>query len=279
LPAERIAVGAYDPELALRDLYLDLEHWYVRQDEPDLLVGALAMARNRRSLLVTIEPFPARRQREPVLDAVAAGRADEQLRRLARAVRAAYPQAVLVRWGHEMDLSGLYPWAANAPDLYRAAFRRVVTVFREEEASNARWVWSPAGDPAAEAYYPGDDAVDYIGLTILGDETWDAGFGLPPQSFVELLRPRYERMVGFGKPIILAEVGVSGSPDRQADWLAQAAGALAEFPAIRALGYFNDVNAANSRLAHRPDWRLAPETFDGFRARAVLAATRARGVE
>ena len=146
LPPNRVAIGAYDPNLRYTSLPIEFNQWFVRQDEPDLLAGALAIGRYRRTVFVTVEPFPSRGQREPPLDTVAAGRADEQLRRLARVVRDAEPQVVLLRWGHEMELSGLYPWAANTPDLYRSAYRRVVSVFRDEGARNARWVWSPAGN-------------------------------------------------------------------------------------------------------------------------------------
>jgi len=279
LPPNRVAIGAYDPNLRYTSLPIEFNQWFVRQDEPDLLAGALAIGRYRRTVFVTVEPFPSRGQREPPLDTVAAGRADEQLRRLARVVRDAEPQVVLLRWGHEMELSGLYPWAANTPDLYRSAYRRVVSVFRDEGARNARWVWSPAGNANAPAYYPGDDVVDYVGLTILADENWDAGFGLPPQSFAELLRPRYERVREFGKPIIVAELGVSGSPERQLAWLSEAAGALPAFPQVQAIGYFNDLNSANNRLPTQPNWQLAPAMFRAFRAEATAARALASGAE
>jgi beta-mannanase len=94
-------------------------------------------------------------------------------------------------------------------------FRHVVDVFREEGVANARWVWSSAGTSRAVEFYPGDDVVDYVGLTILGDPTWDASFGLPAQSFSDLLRSRYAVVQGIGKPIIIAELGVSGAIDRQ----------------------------------------------------------------
>ena len=97
----------------------------------------------------------------------APGWRDDELRALARVVRGRNPQVVLIRWGHEMELGGSYPWAANHPVLYRAAFRHVVELFRAEGVENARWVWSPAGDPGAAAYFPGHDVVDYVGITVL----------------------------------------------------------------------------------------------------------------
>jgi cellulose synthase (UDP-forming) len=264
LPAQGLLVGAYDPRQTLTGLGLGVEHWYVRQDEPELLAGALARARGRAIPLVTVEPHPAAGQTGPVLERVVSGGADDELRRLARVVRAAGPQEVWLRWGHEMDLPGLYPWSTGDPALYQAAFRHVVAVFREEGADNARFVWSPAGDTGgtpSSAYYPGDDVVDLVGLTVLGDAGWDRLYGQPRQSLADILRPRYRELAPLGKPIILAEVGVSGPPAEQAAWLAAGAAALPDFPAVRAVVYFDDRNAPNNRMPDQPDWRIPAEAL------------------
>ena len=274
LPTESVVFGMYDPWQAAAGLHLDLEHWYIRQDEPRLLQGALRRTRDRGIALVTVEPFPARGDRTPVLDVIVAGHRDAEIRRLAQIARSASPQVLLLRWGHEMDLSGLYPWSSNHPELYQQAYRHVVDVFRQEGASNVRWVWSPAGNAGLEAFYPGDDVVDYVGVTILGDPGWDANFALPPQSFTELLEPKYSRLAIYQKPIIVAELGVSGTPERQALWLEEAARSVDHFPLVRALSYFNDVNAENNRLSSRPDWRVQPGIFLAFvdHARSTTSA-------
>jgi endoglucanase len=257
LPPDGVAIGAYDPRLDLQALDLDLEHWFISQDDPRRLAAALEHARNRRTLLVTVEPSPLPGGAS-VLRGTVDGATDEQLRELARLVRAASPQVVLVRWAHEMDLSGLYPWAANDPELYRAAFRHVVGIFRAEGAANARFAWSPAGQSGAERFYPGADVVDYVGLTILEDGSWDAAGGLPPQSFRELLAPRYARLAPLDKPMMVAELGVSGPPQQQSAWLVDAAASLREFPAVRALVYFDDQNPPVEDVAVLPDWHAPP---------------------
>jgi beta-mannanase len=196
--------------------------------------------------------------------------ADGELRRLAQVARAHQPQVILLRWGHEMDLAGLYPWSANDPTLYRAAFRHVVDTFRAAGATNVRWVWSPAGEPGAAEYYPGDDAVDYVGLTVLGDPEWERDFGhASPRSMSELLRPRYAEIAAFDKPVLIAELGVSGDDhDRQA-WLAAGLASLGEFDRVRGVVYFNDRNAPNNHRPTEPDWRLTPALL------ATLAASGA----
>jgi beta-mannanase len=261
LAPDRLAIGVYDPFQWYAREGFQIEQWYIRQTEPELLAAALDHARGHRVPLVTVEPWPRSRRWAPVLEWVVNGRMDDDLRQLARVVRDRAPQIVLLRWGHEMDLSGLYPWSANDPGLYRAAFRHVVSVFRTEGATNARWVWSPAGEQGAAAFYPGDDVVDEVGLTVLGDAGWDGQLGFTTRrTLADLLQPAYAEVASLRKPIVLAEVGVSGTPDEQAAWLADGLAVMrSDFPLVRAVVYFNDRNAPNNRLSTQPDWRLPPD--------------------
>jgi endoglucanase len=169
-----------------------------------------------------------------------------------------------------MDIPGLYPWSIADTGLYKAAFRRVVSVFRSELVTNVKFVWSPAAADGFQAYFPGNDAVDYVGVTVLEDANWDSYWGSPPKSFAELFRPMYPALAAFGKPLLIPELGVSGTPDRQRTWLRALVSSLPEFPALRAIGYFNDKNVPNNHMEYLPDWRVAPDIFgeftDGVRA-------------
>jgi beta-mannanase len=200
---------------------------------------------------------------DDVLQDVAAGTRDDELQALARVARNHAPQVVLLRWGHEMELSNLYPWADREPEAYRLAYRHVVSVFRAEGADNVRFVWSPAGNANALGYYPGGDVVDYVGLSVLGDRSWDATMGFSPQSFDELLAPRYARVAPLGKPIIVAEFGVSGDAAHQTEWLTNAARRLRAYAQV----YFNARNAPiNNGLPVAPDWHLVGPAIDAFLA-------------
>jgi len=265
LPSHRLALGAYDPDHVLSNLPLDVEHWFIAQSSPEDLESALASARNRTAF-VTLEPWPTTpNDSEDLLQDIAAGTRDDELHMLARVAREHGPKVVLLRWGHEMELSNLYPWAGREPDVYRLAFRHVVSVFRAAGANNVRFVWSPAGNANAPGYYPGGDVVDYVGLSVLGERSWDATMGLPPQSFDELLAPRYARVAWLGKPIIVAELGVSGDAVYQAEWLANAARRLEAYTQVRALVYFNARNAAiHNGLPVAPDWHLVGPAVDAF---------------
>jgi beta-mannanase len=222
------------------------------------MATSLAHTGAQRIPLITVEPFPsAPDTNTPVLEQVASGELDDQLIQLADVVRDDGRPTVLIRWAQEMDLTLLYPWSSDNPALYQAAFRHVVDVFRAEGASNVKWIWSPAGQGNALAYYPGDDVVDYIGLTVLGDAGWDAELGYQQrQSLVDILRPRYEAVQAANKPVIIVELGVSGSAAEQAAWLSDGATQLDSFPLLQGIVYFNAKNAANNWRDTEPDWRL-----------------------
>ncbi len=264
LESGRLSIGAYDPNDDFSNVKMGLEEWFVRQDNPDLLTEELAHARNRSVALVTVEPYPSLRQATPELDAIISGQKDPELRELAGIVALAKPQVVFVRWGHEMELTGAYPWATGQPESYQKAYRRVVEVFRAQGASNARWVWSPAGNHDAPLYYPGSDVVDYVGISIFADSGWDASFGQPPQSFTQLLRPKYDVVRQFGKPLMIAELGVSGGPQRQEAWLKRAARDIVNFPGFFAVAYFQDVNPPTKHMLTWPDWRIDASLMADF---------------
>jgi len=268
LPEGRVVIGAYDPRGILAGVPYTVEHWYVEQDQPERLAEVLRLVPEERIVLVTVQPFRSADGTTPVLQSIVQGDLDAQLRQIAAVVGASRRGELWLRWGHEMDLTGLYPWCVDDPALYRAAYRRVVSVVRAEGLTGVRWVWSPAGNTGAEAFYPGDDVVDLVGMTVLGDEGWDRQFGQPPRSFEELTRPRYQLLERFGKPLIIAELGVSGTAERQERWLAEAVPALDRFPLLRAIVYFNDRNTPNNWLASQPDWTLSAAQFERF-ARAV----------
>ncbi len=72
-------------------------------------------------------------------------------------------------------------------------------------------MWSPLGDEGMEAYYPGDDYVDLVGITVFGLQTWDRAKYGDDRSFEDVFAPRYERAASFGKPVVVAELGYVGA--------------------------------------------------------------------
>jgi hypothetical protein len=98
---------------------------------------------------------------------VADGMHDAEFEGAARAIAEAQPHAI-IRLGWEMNLADSSWFAKGHEADYIKAFRHVVEIFRRY-SRDFKFDWCPgwgAQDVAADTAYPGDDAVDYIGLDV-----------------------------------------------------------------------------------------------------------------
>ncbi|RLC50782.1 MAG: hypothetical protein DRZ79_03845 [Candidatus Cloacimonadota bacterium] len=144
-------------------------------------------------------------------------------------VIAAFETPVFVTFGVEMN-GNWFPWSgifqgagitnefgdsllADGPEKFKSAFRHIVNLFNEHEASNIIWYfhvnnksfpdenWNDAVN-----YYPGDDYVDWIAVSVYGaqydDEKW--------MIFDEEMQNIYDELTNTfpNKPLMLAEWGV-----------------------------------------------------------------------
>lgn len=147
-----------------------------------------------------------------VLDVIE-GKYDNQIRTWAEGIKNT-EAPVFVRIANEMN-GAWTDWSHknvfNDPDLYKVAYRHVVDVFRNSNATNVRFVWNPNDIPKpdyswndASLYYPGDNYVDWIGMTAynFGKSEW-SDF----QYFDDLYSELYEEyMRSFpNKPMMIGE--------------------------------------------------------------------------
>jgi endoglucanase len=162
-----------------------------------------------------------------------------------------------------MELNGLYPWGQGDPEAYISAYRRVVDTFEAFGVENVYWIWSPGGNVGAEEYYPGDNYVDYVGVTVLADYQWDQEAGFSSlRSFETLLAEKYRLSEEFDKLLIVAEVGNSMAGElEKRQWLLEARESFSSFPRLAAFLYFNDINAHETN-EYRPDWTVSKEMFE-----------------
>ena len=116
---------------------------------------------------------------------------------------------VFLRFGGEMN-GNWTPWGRN-PLAYRKAFRLVHEVVNRW-ASNVALVWAPGAVPTynLDLYYPGDDVVDWVGISLYLVRFYDNDLSRPawqdgPASFIA---PFYEKYAAR-KPLCLTECGIS----------------------------------------------------------------------
>lgn len=197
---------------------------------------------------------------------ILAGDYDPYVRSWATGI-ATYGKPVLIRFGHEMN-GTWYPWAVgangNTVEEFIETWRYLRSIFAEAGATNAAWVWSPnlEFETELDELYPGDDLVDFAGLTGFNwgttQQTWGTGTW---QSFTEVFTDSYKRLVEISdRPIIIAETASAEEGGDKAAWITSAftEELPGHFPHVRAVVWFNVVKET--------DWRLdsSPEALRAF---------------
>ncbi len=200
------------------------------------------------------------------LAAIAAGTYDTYLAQYATQV-AAYGahtgHGVIISFAHEMN-GYWYHWGNRhtSPKVFVAAWRHIVTLFRQQGADDVTWLWTTniidakggIADPAP--WWPGQKYVTWIGI--------DGYYYHPSWTFASLFGPTIKTVRALTRspvPILIAETGAArkaGQPAKIADLTA----------GIRAYGLLGFVwfDADGVR-----NWRL--------HGRAALAAFRATAAQ
>lgn len=178
---------------------------------------------------------------------------------------------LFVRLGHEMNDAYRYPWGPhnNRPQDYVAMYRHVVDVFRKAGADNVVWVWSPhIAYDGFEAYYPGDDVVDWVATAALN--YGNVAYWSQWWTFEEIFESKYDRLRAFGKPVMIAELGTLMAGGERAPWLKAALTRLPErLPGVKAVVFFhNDLDAT---LTHQAlDWSFASDSSTAAAVRRAV---------
>lgn len=273
----KVCFGVYDPSgsFPASSQAISIDHYFIPwgASYATKITHAISQSSFRRKLsLITLEPWPwaavdlksvslaAYKQKEvELLKDIANGVYDKQLIASLIAISRSQNAQTIVRVMHEMEFTRQYPWHTERPNEFIQAYRHVVDLSRRLGIKNLLWMWSPAGLRNAEAYWPGDSYVDYIGLSIYAAPQWNWGHAPDGEnlSFETLLKWKYW-VEKFNKPIILAEVGVTGSSETKSRWLLNASRSIHKFPKVVGWIYFNqqqpEIVTTEIGL---PDWSLS----------------------
>jgi beta-mannanase len=258
------AFGSYDPYGDFSaDKSASIEELFLPWEDVDLatlpLADAYALQRGR-SLLITVEPWTWSKDwriTPPELrDGILSGKYDANMQAICGLV-GQMKSPVTIRWAQEMeDKNGRFTWANWAPKDWISAYKREVDICRKA-APAAKYMWSPKGEEGLEKYYPGDDYVDVIGLSVFGLQKKDNDEAGRDRTFAEMLKPGYDRVAGFNKPIVVAELGYVGKQDYVSKWQDDSRKSYAEFPALTSVVYFNQKEVWPWLGGYGlPDWRV-----------------------
>jgi hypothetical protein len=193
------------------------------------------------------------------LAAIAAGHYDGYLRTFAAGVRA-FGHPVVIGFGHEMN-ANWYSWGYGqaSPAAFVAAWRHIVTLFRQQGANNVTWLWTLQADekgtgPVA-SWWPGASYVTWVGI--------DGYYYRPTDSFFSVFGATVAQVRLFtGKPILLSEAAVGPAAG-------QAAKIPGLFAGMREYGTLGLVwfDIAQNDGPYHQDWHLEdnPAAVTAFR--------------
>jgi mannan endo-1,4-beta-mannosidase len=137
--------------------------------------------------------------------AIADGDYDDYLTTYADSVRA-FGKPVIIGFGHEMN-APWYSWGyGHVPAAtFVAAWRHLVTVFRQQGADNVTWLWTIQADETGTgpiaAWWPGPQYVNWVGI--------DGFYYGPTDTFDRVFgRTIAQVRVFTNRPVLLSETAV-----------------------------------------------------------------------
>jgi Glycosyl hydrolase family 26 len=227
------------------------------------------------------------------LENILRGRLDRDFRRWMRDARR-FATPLLAEYGVEVN-GFWFPWNglwnreggsyADSVARFRAAYRHIIRIAREEGAHNIRWVFhvDPWDEPVVdwnrfENYYPGDEWIDWFGVSVYGRQ-------IPKDrravSFRWQMDWVYDRLGKLAdKPIVVSEFGNIKDPS-QVSWASDALSDITGGRWPKLIGFswwnsafFNDPDPAqrsNMRIQDSPGLAAVFRKYVG-RNDAVLSA-------
>jgi hypothetical protein len=193
---------------------------------------------------------------------IASGAEDAAIVARADAIKA-FGSPIYLSFHHEPE-NDLATW--GSPGDYAAAFRHVVEVFRSRGVTNVAFVWTmmswtfePRSGRDPNAYYPGDDYVEIIGVDgynwypVRAEASW--------RSFREVFQPSNDFAAAHVKPWMAVETGTQEDPDqpgRKGQWFTDIIATAKGWPLLKAVIYYNTIKDY--------DWRLesSVSSIQGF---------------
>jgi beta-mannanase len=187
---------------------------------------------------------------EYTLEKILAGRFDAQLKAWGEAARA-FETPIIVEWGTEANgqwfsWNGKWNGKEAGPKLFRDTYRHIVKTIA---ADNITWVFhiNSDDDPeeawnAFENYYPGDDLVDWIGISVYSAQSPMDDYWTNFTEQMDLVMPRVSKLAD--KPVMILEFGAThNNPLGQSEvWADEALQALLSnrWPSVKGFSWWNE---------------------------------------
>ncbi|WP_285905808.1 glycoside hydrolase family 26 protein [Pseudodesulfovibrio pelocollis] len=222
-------------------------HW-PRESQPEFPDEGIQAIQDAGAVpVITWEPMTVDGEKETAIAAreILDGHWDEYIDAFAVSARDSGGRIIL-RFAHEMNLMR-YHWGGDrseygpeSPARYRAMFRHIRDRFRLHGADNVLFAFCPNAESlphpvrdgadwnTASSYYPGDDAVDVLGMDgynwgttfTMQEHGWDSRF----MAFAEIFSPLYEELRALAphKPVVVFETATVAEGGDKTAWIEDA---------------------------------------------------------
>jgi len=224
------------------------------------------------------------------LNSIIAGAWDNYIDQWADAAEA-FGKPMIVVFANEMN-GDWFPWSGiyyggnqpagdgetkwKGPEAFKAAYRHVVDRVRARGATNIKWMFHTNNYPypyetwnSAPAYYPGSGYVDWLGLSVYGQQFKDE----PNPDIPSLVDWPYQEMCRLDpkKPIMVAEWGTGEfpyPPDQHGlhkpEWIKQGLELFrTRYPRIKAAVYWHE------------RWQNEDESYSNLRVNSSVESLQA----
>lgn len=233
--------------------------------------------------MVTLEPLLPSGNVQPTLDDLMSPQWDAYATQWATDAKA-HGKPVVVRFAHEMN-GDWYPWgertAGNEPGDYVQVWRHLHDIFASVGATNVVWYWSvnridqlPAAGKNVNSLYPGDDYVDWIGMsgycrTAASGQpaTCDGTFDTTFKATLDALQAMPSKHVY--KPVVIGETGAAVGDPQRTQWTQNLFVGLKARPEVIGFVWFNDTKPNTGN-----DWRIEYSTEQSAAFAAGVADPR-----
>ena len=196
------------------------------------------------------------------LDNIINGKFDPQLKKWARAAKKSNIP-LIIDFAPEMN-GNWFPWSgsingagtknkygnpkiADGPEKYRDAYRHIINIFRQEKVTKVTWVFHVDAYNTPEkswnnyqAYYPGDNYIDWVGVSTYGAQTPDEDW----ETFNQVMSFSYPKLIKVSskKPLAILEFGVTEKGNKKAKWIADALTSIKKgrYSRIKAISYWHE---------------------------------------
>jgi hypothetical protein len=223
------------------------------------------------------------------LTAIVAGTWDGYIDQWAEAAKA-FGKPMIVVFANEMN-GDWFPWSGiyyggderdephdgwKGPETFKAAYRHVVNRVRSHDVTNIKWMFHTNNYSSpldtwnfAPAYYPGSDYVDWLGMSVYGQQFKDE----PNPDIPSLVDWPYQELCGLdpNKPVMIAEWATGEFPYdvnepgiRKPEWIKHGLDLFrTRYPRIKAAVYWHE------------RWQNQDESYSNLRVNSSVESLNA----